>query len=236
MKRLIAIIALLFAVSAFAQDKQFTVKVLEIQHRDPHSIADAVKMLGSGAAMAGLSVNGDLHTLTIRDYPENVAAIEQAVARLDRVPAAAPNIELRVSVLIASRTPLESNVPEDLEPVVKQLQSTLRYSHFALLATTVNEARADSNVEGSGFIDRPLFGGTSKSPTPYTYRLRRITTTEGEHPTIDVDLFSFSVSPVSLRPVGFETRVSIHPNEKVVIGTTTMGDRALIVVLNAKIE
>ena len=37
------------------------------------------------------------------------------------------------------------------------------------------------------------------------------------------------------QPVGFETQVSIHQNEKVVIGTTTMGDKALIVVVTATV-
>ena len=37
------------------------------------------------------------------------------------------------------------------------------------------------------------------------------------------------------QPVGFETQVSIHQNEKVVIGTTTMGDKALIVIVTADI-
>ena len=35
--------------------------------------------------------------------------------------------------------------------------------------------------------------------------------------------------------VGFSTPVSIKQNEKVVIGTTTMGDRAVIVVLMANV-
>jgi hypothetical protein len=36
--------------------------------------------------------------------------------------------------------------------------------------------------------------------------------------------------------VGFNTPVSIHQNEKVVIGTATMGDKALIVVVTATVS
>ena len=36
--------------------------------------------------------------------------------------------------------------------------------------------------------------------------------------------------------VGFDTPVNLRQNEKVVIGTTTMGDKALIVVVTAKVE
>jgi len=41
--------------------------------------------------------------------------------------------------------------------------------------------------------------------------------------------------PTQYQSVGFETPVSIHQNEKVVIGTTTMGDKALIVVVTATV-
>ena len=42
-------------------------------------------------------------------------------------------------------------------------------------------------------------------------------------------------TPIQYQSLGFETPVSIHQNEKVVIGTTTMGDKALIVVVTATV-
>ena len=38
---------------------------------------------------------------------------------------------------------------------------------------------------------------------------------------------------IQYQNVGFETPVSLRDKEKVVIGTTTMGDKALIVVVTA---
>jgi hypothetical protein len=41
--------------------------------------------------------------------------------------------------------------------------------------------------------------------------------------------------PVQYQNVGFDRPVSVRQNEKVVIGTTTMGDKALIVVVTATV-
>ena len=41
---------------------------------------------------------------------------------------------------------------------------------------------------------------------------------------------------VQYQAVGFETPVSLKQGEKVVIGTTTMNDKALVVVVTAKVN
>jgi hypothetical protein len=41
---------------------------------------------------------------------------------------------------------------------------------------------------------------------------------------------------IQYRSVGFETPVSLRQHEKVVIGTTTMGHKALIVVVTANVD
>ena len=166
MKRIIVAI-LLVAAAAFGQDKkaaepeynsvrEFKNKVFEIHNRDPRVVAQSVKLLGSGFKGADLSVSTELKTITVRDFPENIAAIEEAIKRLDHAAPATPDIEFKISVLIGSKSALNAaSVPDDLEPVVKQLQSTLRYSHYGLMTTVVQRskpgdvlARTDSD-EGS---------------------------------------------------------------------------------------
>src|SRR5256714_13938848 len=139
MKRMIVAI-LLTATTAFAQEKkaaaepeynsvrEFKNRVFEIKNRDPRDVAQSVKLLGSGFKGADLNVNTELKTITVRDFPENIAAIDEAIKRLDHAAAPAPDIEFKISVLIGSKSPLNAaSIPDDLEPVVKQLQSTLRY-------------------------------------------------------------------------------------------------------------
>src|SRR5437764_10705169 len=102
---------MLVAAAAVAQDKkpaepeyntvrEFKNKVFEIKSRDPRDVASSVRLLGSGFKGADLSVNSDLRTITVRDFPENVAAIEDAIKRLDHPSPAMPDIEFKISVLI----------------------------------------------------------------------------------------------------------------------------------------
>jgi hypothetical protein len=259
MKRFTIIIAaLLLAASAIAQEKtatddyntvrEFRSKVFEVHSREAREIASSIRLLGSGFKGAGVSVNDEMHTITVRDFPENIASIEGAIARLDHAISDAPDIEMKISVLIGSKTPLAGapTVPDELAPVVKQLESTLRYAHYGLMTAMVQRTKPGNGLEGSGVAEPTLLGMTVKEGLPimYNYRLRRITATGGEHPSIDIESFNFSMrvpisvggtQPTQYQSIGFETPVSVRQNEKVVIGTTTMGDKALIVVVTATV-
>ena len=249
MKRLF-VAFLLLTTAAFAQDKkepdyntvrEFKNKVFEIKSRDAREIAQSVKLLGSGFKGADLSVNEELKTITVRDFPENLAMIEDAIKRLDHPAPAAPDIDFKISVLIGSKTALNAaSVPEELEPVVKQLQSTLRYSHYGLMTATVQRTKAGLMLRGSGVAEPTLLGMTPNQERPvfYDWNMTHITTTDTG---VDIERFSFSMRvPIAVKTgeiqyqnVGFETPVSLRDREKVVIGTTTMGDKALIVVVTA---
>ena len=255
MKRL-AIILLLLTTAAFAQEKkapppepeyntvrEFKNKVFEIHNREPRTVAQSVKLLGSGFKGADINVSTELKTITVRDFPENIAAIEEAIKRLDRPAPATPNIEFKISVLIGSKSALNAaSVPEDLEPVVKQLQSTLRYSHYGLMTASVQRTKPGDYLKGSGVAEPTLLGMTPNQERPifYDYNMTHINATETG---VDIERFAFSMrvpilvksgtGEVQYQNVGFETPVTLRDKEKVVIGTTTMGDKALIVVVTA---
>ena len=246
MKRIATIISiLLFTAAAFAQepDNKFRTKLFEVHHRSPRDIALAIKILGSGTKGTDFSWNDEMHTITVRDFPENVAAIEEAIGRLDRPAPATPDIELKISLLIGSKTPLDGPaVPDDLASVVKQLQATLRYSHYGLLAANIQHTRSGEGVEGSGVAESQLIGipTSAEHPVFYNYRLRNITI---DQQSVAVQNVNFGLRmPIKVskdtvyQSVGFETPLTIREGEKVVIGTTTMGDRAVIVVLIANVK
>lgn len=253
MKR-IFIALLLVATAALGQEKkaaepeynsvrEFKNKVFEIRNRDPRVVAQSVKLLGSGFKGADLNVSTELKTITVRDFPENIAAIEEAIKRLDRAAAPTPDIEFKISVLIGAKKELNAaSVPDDLEPVVKQLQSTLRYSHYGLMTAAVQRAKPGDGVRGSGVAESTLLGmpANQERPVFYDYNMNHISVTDTG---VDIDRFSFSMrvpivvksgsGEIQYQNVGFETPVSLRDKEKVVIGTTTMGDKALIVVVTA---
>jgi hypothetical protein len=244
MKRVLIALTLLLATAAFAQDvPKLKSRVFEVHNRDARSLAATLRLLGSGATGADLSVNEELHTISVRDFPENLVTIEDALKRLDVPPAAAPDVEIRMSVLIGSTMPLEGAPPagDDLAPVVKQLQSTLRYSHFALLTTVVDRTRPGTGIEGSGVADPAVLGAQIPPGAilGYDYRLRQLSVHDD---TIGIEGFTFAAhvpyklnGAAAYQTVKFDTPVSIRQKEKVVIGTTTMGNKAFIVVVQATI-
>jgi hypothetical protein len=253
MKKLLIILFLALPVFAedakkpseeFNENHAFKNRVFDVQNRNPNDLASAISLLGSGFKGAGISVNTQLRTITVRDFPENIAAIEDAIKRLDRAEST-PNVTLNIAVLIASKTPLANAppVPDDLAPVVKQLQATLRYSSYGLMTSTMHRTKPGFGIDNSGVAEPALIGMTAKEGKPifYTYSFRQISAGEK---TLNVDRFSFDMrvpidtgnGNVQYQNVGFNTPVSIRQNEKVVIGTTTMGDKALIVVVTASVE
>lgn len=258
MKRLILV--LLFTTALFAQEQQqakkepeyntvreYKNKVFTIQNRDVRPIFNTVHLLGSGFKGAAFSFNDELRTITVRDFPENVAAVEEAIKRLDQPMPAQPNIEMKIAVLIASKTALPSSpVPDELAPVVKQLQATMRYAHYGLMTSSVHRTKLGDGIEGSGVAEPTLLGMTASQDRPifYTYNLRRITSGKSDALTIDIERFQFKMQVplnigndnVQYQSVGFETPVSIRQGEKVVIGTTTMKDKALVVVVTASVN
>jgi hypothetical protein len=257
MKRLSILLAVLFLAlpllsqetkkkddEEFNENRALKNKIFDVQNRNPNDLASAIKLLGSGFKGAGIAVNPQLRTITVRDYPENIAVIEEAIKRLDRAEST-PNITLNIAVLIGSKTPLANAapVPDDLVAVVKQLQSTLRYSSYGLMTSTMHRTKPGFGIENSGVAEPALIGIPAKEGKPifYSYRFQQISAGEK---TLNVDRFSFDMripldlgnSGVQYQNVGFNTPVSIRQNEKVVIGTTTMGDKALIVVVTANVE
>jgi hypothetical protein len=260
MKRILfatlALVLLVAAVGAFAQDKkdtptytttrEFKNRVFELKHRDPRTVASAVRLLGSGFPGADLSINDELRTVTVRDFPENIAAIEEAIRRLDQPVAGQPDIEFHVYVLIGSSSPATAHeLPPEIVDVVKELQATLRHSSYGLMTTSIHHTRPGSGLEGSGVAETNALGiKTGSNPVFYNYNLRRLSVVQdATRKTVDVESFRFAMKiPLDIdgktqyQDVGFDTPVTIREGEKVVVGTTTMGDKALIVVVTAKID
>ena len=233
----------------YVEEKGFKGRVFEIKHRDPDSLGQVLRPLGSGFKGATISSNREFKILTVRDFPENIAAMEEAIKRLDTPEARSPDIEFTVHIIIASSGEgAGSEFPADLGPVMKQLQSTLRYKTYNLMTSAIHRGKEGPvKVENSGIAESKLLGGSTTQGYPifFNYSLQRISldgsTTSA---TVQVGDFSFhmrtplllsSGGQIQYENIGFNTPVSVREGEKVVVGTTSMGDKGLIVVVSAKV-
>lgn len=226
-------------------------KVFEIKHRNPLWLSLSLRGLGSGVRGSRLDHTDreGFSTITVRDFPENLAAIEEAIKRMD-MPAAAPKIrevELQVQVLFASKhTASEGGIPEDLQSVIKSLKGALTYRSYALAATFVQRWDLSNGrmIQGKGQVDGANFGfGTAKDPTSLRIDWEAAPA-NGFEPKLNNDsslqIPKFQLSLEERNASGInglakiETSVNLKEGERVVVGTSVVKDQGLIVVLTAR--
>jgi hypothetical protein len=235
--------------SDYVEEKGFKGRVFEIKHRDPDTLSNVLRPLGSGFKGATISTNNQFKTVTVRDFPENIAAIEEAIKRLDTPEAPSPDIEFTVHIMIASNSDIAgSELSPELAPVVRQLQSTLRYKNYVLMTSAIHRGKEGSSpASNSGIAESKLLGVTTPQGNPifYNYSLSRIALDgPATSPRVQVGGFQFGMraplvmgndGKIAYENIGFNTPVAVREGEKVVVGTTSMGDKGLVVVLSAKV-
>jgi hypothetical protein len=247
-------LAMIFVSASFAQqtankaqdsdtdstitEKGFKNKVFDIKYRDARSLSNVLFNLGSGFKGATMSANSEFKTLTVRDFPENIATIEEAIKRLDTPLAPRPNIELHMHVLFASNSAGgNAELPVELRDVLAQLRGTFNYKNYELATSIVQRlTETPRGLRGKGVAE---FGGQTGATTlPYDYSINNVSLSSNpsSSSTIQINEFAFvTMAPNGTVSSQIETALNLRDGEKVVVGTATLRDRALIIVLSAKL-
>jgi hypothetical protein len=235
-------------------EKGFRSKIIELKHRDPNALYSVVRPLGSGFRGSTITFNRDLRLLTVRDFPENIATIEEALRRLDTPEPARPDIEFRVHILIAANNPQTpparaDDYPAELNDVIKQLRTTLNYKSYYMMSSQVLRSKEGPGGLGNkGVAEFKLAPDTAgrEHPIFYEYRVNHISL-EATAPSgwkVNIGNFNFSIripvivgagNNLQYENVGFNTPVSMREGEKVVVGTTSMQDKGIVIVLVANV-
>jgi hypothetical protein len=254
--------ALLLAPAALAQNapaaaeeryvtqKGFANRVFEVRHREPANLAQVLRGLGSGFVGAVVTHNQEFRTITVRDFPENIGAMEEALRRLDTPEPPRRGVEFQVHLLVASNdAALANNVPAELGEVVGRLRSTLGYKNFGLLGSQVVRSRDErGETSNKGVAELRLTGDTPAARVPvfYDYYIRSVSLGGSQTGAAQVQIGDFVMSlrvPVSsaagainYETVGFRSPVSLREGERVVVGTTSVGDKSAVVVVTANVS
>ena len=225
----------------YVTEKGFKSTVFDVKYRDAASLAQVLRNLGSGFKGATIQSNSEFRTITVRDFPENIATMEEAIKRLDVPAAPRANIELRMHVLIASNTGGgNTEVPAELRDVLTQLRGTLNYRNYELAASVVQRLTATERMlQGSGTAELVSgTAGTANVSMPYEYYINNVSMVQDVTggPNVRISEFSFNSSS----PAGAErdrariqTALNLRDGEKVVVGTAALRNRALVIVLTA---
>ncbi len=227
----------------YVENTGFKNRIFEVKHRDPDSLVSVIKLLTSGFKGAQASADRNFKTITVRDFPENIAAIEDALKRLDTPEAPMPEIELHIHVLIATNEGSGAPVPAELKDVIGQLQSTLSFKNYYPLTTIIQRAkeRAGYNpnfIQGEGSATINLPGATG--PRDFRYGYGASSLTLGANPsgatTMQLGGLTFYLDGGDLSgKATIHSDVGVREGEKVVVGTAGLRDKALILVLTAKL-
>ena len=213
-------------------------KVFEVKYRDPKSLVDALFYLGSDSKGSTMSANTEFKTITIRDFPENIATVEEALKRLDVPAPPRPNIDLHMHVLIASNTSgTATDVPADLKDVLTQLRGTLNYRNYELAASIVQRlTETPRGLQGAGIADLPSTSpGTPNSSLPYEYNINNVSLVQNATGAASVQIAEFTFVTWEKERARVQTALNLRDGEKVVVGTATIRNRALVIVLTAKL-
>ncbi len=154
------------------------------------------------------------------------------------------NIELVLSILHATVSGNQVDVPAALVPVVQQLKSVTNLKSFQSVEMQMLRARVNTNVESSGML---TWTETPENFAPQ-YQFKATVGTAGNlirlehlHFGVRVPVKTGSSDPnntqFQMREVGINASFDVKPGQQVVVGkTNTSGkDGALILVVSAKI-
>jgi hypothetical protein len=235
-------------------------KVFQLSHRAPHILLPVLQPLTSGSPGALITGSEETLTISVRDFPENLEAIEAAIRLLDKPETVSRRVglEIQISLIGASQeaSAEESKMPSALVPVIAQLQRTLSYKHYRYITTLTQRTLDQGRVGASGTI-AGFFPGKSlreKSAT-YEYNLRdmRVIQSAAAEVTIQIGDFEFVAGiPVVANPrqveigiqpplmeiqrISMATGLTLREGEQVVVGTSNAGEegKAVIVVISIR--
>jgi type II/III secretion system protein len=211
-------------------------RVFELKNRAPDEVLKVVRGLGSGVKGTSISESGEFRTITVRDFPENIAAIEDALKRLDVPKPPKPDIEFRIRVLIAAPG-AGSQYPGDLEPVVKQLHATLNYKGYFQIASITLRVKAGSGARGTGVtaVNPPVTSEPGSMNYSYGFDDVGIAPPASGAAMVQIRKLHYWMEGKSLGEAEINTGLSLREGEKVVVGTASLKDRAMILVLSARV-
>ena len=214
-------------------------KLFLLKYADPAKVADLLRVFN-----ASVSLNSDMHALAVKTTPgPSMAAIEEAIQRLDVPSAASKNIEMTAYLLIGGETAgtEPSAMPKELDSVVTQLKNAFAFKSYRLLDILALRTRVGQHASTSS-VGRPIQIGTN-SPAPTTQFRINSAGIGSDETTVRIDGLNLNTRiPVQSSPgqysfseVGLQADVDIKQGQKVVIGRVSVAESALFVVLTAQV-
>ena len=214
-------------------------KLFVLKYADPQAVENLLRVFN-----ASIAPNRDMRVLAVSAIPETMAAIEDAIKRLD-VPSAAPaNVDLTIYLLVGHEGESPAGgaaMPKDLDSVVTQLKNAFAFKSYSLLDVLALRTRTGeqaSTTSSGGAVPN----GNASAPVITTFRISNAAV-GGDGTSIHISRLNAGIKmpvvsgmQVSYTDLGLNTDVDIKEGQKVVIGRLGISkDQALFLVMTVKI-
>jgi hypothetical protein len=159
-------------------------------------------------------------------------------------------------LLAANEADEKANMPQSLDPVIRQLRSSLSFSHYRLAATFVNRVKDGGTVESRGLVPSNLFTPANTTPVPqavYEFTLTKIKA-DDDLKHIDINRFRFGLQipvitgmtraegnvqafpQINYQPATISTEINFREGTPTVVGTmnTSRSDQILVLIVTVK--
>ncbi len=203
-------------------------RVFMLKYADARNVAGVLDVFGYG-----IKADRELHVVAVSAPAAAMAAIEDAVKRLD-VPAAAPkDVDLIVYMIAASeQASADGSLPSELQPVADEVKKIFSYKSFRLLDSILLRTQPGNRASADGVIQT---GGESK--TSYSFNVQPSTVTEDpQGRLIRLDNLSLILHLPGDRQAAIRTEITVREGQRAVVGKSNMGlGQSLILVVTAKV-
>ena len=220
-----------------------------VQHHPPTQLRGLLAPLTSGVAGSEIAFadRDGFRALSVRDFPENLAAIEEALKRLDVPEPARKQVEFHIHVLFASKQEgAGAGAPEELQDVLASLKATLNYRSYTPVTAFIQRGADGADaIEGDGQTEIAVKGAKGEAqtmPVEISWGIYRFSLAEAAGGTTTLTFPKFELRAWDMAGgakrtciASIETNLTMKNGEKVVVGTSMIKDKALIVVLTAKV-
>lgn len=217
-------------------------RVFEVKNRSPRDLRVSIGLLSSGAPGSAMQWSDELRTITVRDYPENLATIEDALKRLDVQGAVQADVDLVIHVLAATKGEgMSPDLPADVKTAVAALRGTLAYKGYQLLTTFTQRVKDGTRgVRGAGATLLEGAADPKKAQMQMEFAIAQVTLASAPSgpsasgPAV-VKLEGFKFEAWGDGKAQMQTDVSLKEGEQVVVGTSVFRDRGLVLLVSAKV-
>jgi len=216
-----------------AFDPDWPTRVFIIRYVDIRSISNLLSAFG-----VPVSIENTLKAVSVRAPQATLTSIEDLIKRFDVPANASKNVEISGHLVLGSLQADADSVPASLKPVIDQLKNVMAYKSYRVVDTIVARGKEGDYIRSNGMIARLADSDPAGPPIYEDFVVRPRVVGEGADQVIHLQELNLVVkvfSNGSYSSLSISTSLDVKRGQQVVVGKATVQDRALILVLSAKV-